>query len=280
MIQLSTPTKLKIAKVLYHLTKVFVREDIQTINRNDINFEIYLKEGIDLHLFLFGSFQQHVFNSPHFALPKDGVVLDVGGNIGLMSLFFAKRVPNGQVHAFEPTHYALTKFKRNLSLNPDLQSIIKLNHCFISSKEVENADLTAYSSWQITKNKNGSGDIHDIHGGTAMDTKGVPAFTLDQYCEGNQLDKVNIIKIDTDGHELEILKGAERTIKKFKPAIVLELSTYVMKERGIQFAEFEAFFKDCGYKLYNETKSKEITQANYNSLIPKNGSIDAIALAI
>ncbi len=273
----STQNKLKIAKVLYFLTKIFYKEDIRTIERNGIKFEIDLKEGIDLHLFLFGSFQKHVFDSKHFKLPDDGVVLDVGGNVGVMSLFFAQKVPDGMVHAFEPTHYAYKKFQKNLNLNPQLKRIITLNQCFVSANPTKEPELVAYSSWKIAKEDH-SATIHKVHGGSAKDSSGIAAITIDQYCKENNINRVSLIKIDTDGHELEVLKGAKKTIEKYKPIIVFELCTYIMKERGFTFEQVEQFFSSLNYKLFNEDKSKEITTNNYKSVVLKNGSIDAWAI--
>lgn len=277
----STPVKLKIANFLYKFTKIFFRKDKRVIKRNGLTFEVDIREGIDLHVFLFGGFQSHVYDSKHLKIPKDGIIFDVGGNVGILSLFFAQKVPQGEVHAFEPTHYALKKFKRNVDLNPSLKPLIRLNNCFLSSKNEEEAAITAYSSWRID-DKQTTNELpeisHEIHGGTAMDTSGVNSITLDSYCERNSIENISLIKIDTDGHELEVLKGAKESLKKFKPFVVFELSNYLLKEKGISFEEYLSLFEEVGYEVFNEKKTLQLTLENYNELLPENGSIDALAI--
>jgi len=276
----STPVKLKIAGILYKLTKLFFRENKRIIQRRNIKFEIDLREGIDLSLFLFGSFQDHIYNSAYINIPKDGIIFDVGANVGIMSHFFAIKVPDGKVHAFEPTHYALNKFKRNMDLNPELKRCIELNNCFVSSESVELSDMTAYSSWRIDGQEVLEEKKHEVHGGTAKDTAGISSISIDNYCKRYNIQRVSLLKIDTDGYELEVLKGAKVTLLKFRPPIIFELCNYLLEERNIAFEEYIEFFNSINYKIYNANKSKELTLSNYKKILPKNGGIDALAFPL
>ncbi len=67
----------------------------------------------DLSLFLFGGFQKHVSQSRFFSIPPDGVIFDIGANAGIMSLQFARPIPQGRVYSFEPTHFAFVKLQKN-----------------------------------------------------------------------------------------------------------------------------------------------------------------------
>ncbi len=268
-----TRIKLFIAKVLYLITKLFYKNDIQIIIRNGIKFEVDLREGIDLHLFIFGSFQKHVYENKYIKLQENNVVFDVGANFGLMTLLFTSKVKDGHVHSFEPTDYALKKFHRNIELNPDLKSKITINHMFVSSSSKKSANIDAYSSWPVT----GSQNKHKIHGGVLQETLNIPSITIDDYCEQNQINKLDFIKIDTDGHELDVLNGAKESIHNFKPQIIFELGIYVMDERGINFEEYSDFFENVNYKLLT-IKGKEITLANYKKHVHQYGTIDIIAI--
>lgn len=268
-----TRFKLFIAKVLYFIVKIFYKNDIQLIVRDGIKFEVDLREGIDLHLFIFGSFQKHVYENNYIQFKEKDVVFDVGANFGLMTLFFASMVKNGHVHAFEPTNYALKKFHRNIDLNPNLKPNITINHTFISSSSKKSTNINAYSSWPLT----GSQTTHEIHGGVLQNTTDIPSITIDDYCEQNQINKLDFIKIDTDGHELDVLNGAEKSIQKFRPQIIFELGIYVMNERGINFEDYSDFFGSVKYKLLT-TKGQEITTSNYQKHVYKYGTIDIIAI--
>ena len=269
-----TKIKILLAKVLYYAVKLFYKSNKQIARRHGINFELYLNEGIDLSTFVFGGFQKYVYNNRLINISTDDVIFDVGGNVGIMSLFFAKQASKGQIHSFEPTYYAIEKFRRNLQLNPELSQNIILNQCFVSSESSAKSDLVAYSSWPVVHTEE---ETHSIHCGVVKDTENVPCVSIDDYAVREGIDKINVIKIDTDGNELNVLKGAQWVLKTFHPKIIFEIGIYIMEERNISFNDYDIFFKNNCYKLYT-TKGKNITGKNYHTYIPKFGTIDLLAL--
>ena len=268
-----TRIKLLIAKILYLFVKGFFWKNILIINRNGINFQIDLNEGIDLHLFLFGSFQKHIYDNKQIKISEDSIIFDVGANAGVISLFFAQKIKTGFVYAFEPTDYATKKFKKNLELNPELKDKIILNQCFVSSACENKPDIKAFSSWPIiSKEKK-----HNIHQGVLKSTNNISSITIDKFCEINNINKLDLIKIDTDGHEFKVFKGAEKTILQLRPQIIFELGIYVMSEHGISFKDYINYFEKLSYKMITE-KDQEINDTNYLDFIPKYGTIDIIAI--
>jgi len=269
--------KISIAKVLYKLVIPIYGKKSRVIKRNGINYEVDLSEGIDLSLFLFGNFQKHVTNNKFLKLPLDATILDVGGNFGMMALQFAKNAPNGEVISFEPTHYAISKFERNLELNPDLKNHIIIVNSFVSSESKTNADIKAFSSWKVSGEKK-TIDQHPVHLGTPKSTEGVGSITLDEYSVKNKLNKVDLIKIDTDGHEFMVLNGAKACIAQFRPKVIFEVGQYVMKEKNIDFSFYIDYFNKFNYKLVDSESGKLLTTKNHNNIIPELGTIDIIAL--
>ncbi|MEZ5001654.1 MAG: FkbM family methyltransferase [Chitinophagales bacterium] len=266
-----TALKVSIAKLLYKVTKIFYRKDVYPKKIGNINLELHLNEGIDLHLFLFSNFQKHVFDNEIVQIKKDAVIFDVGANAGYLTLFFADMVTNGHVHAFEPTHYAIQKLVKNASLNPELKKRITVNQCFVSDQDNQK-DLVAYSSWPLTGNES----THSIHKGVAKSTEDVTSITLDSYCDKHSIDRLDLIKIDTDGHEFDVLTGAQNVIKRFQPQIVFEVGGYILDEQNTPFEGFIDFFNDLGYKIYT-IKGKVIERSNFKNIIPQYGTIDVIA---
>ena len=273
-----TRFKLLIARILFNLVKPFYGTGKRIIERSGLKFEVDITEGLDLSLFLFGNFQKHVSDNKYINLHEDAIVFDVGANVGIMSLNFAQKIRNGKVYAFEPTHYAMRKLKRNLELNPELASLILPINTFVSSEEKKSIDIKAFSSWKIDK-KVGT-DQHQVHGGSAMSTDGVPTITLDEYVKEENIISLDFIKIDTDGHEFDVLSGASQTISRFKPDIIFELGQYVMEERGIDFMVYESYFNKLKYMLSDAATNNEITKNNYRKMIPAQGTIDILALPI
>ncbi len=275
-------TKIKIffAHWLYKLVKLFFRQDQRQINRKGINYSIDLREGLDLSLFLFGNFQSHVSDNSLLHVDNDATIYDVGANFGLMSLKYADRLgDNGKVYAFEPTDYAFAKLERNLELNPVLAKKILLQKTFLSDHSQINYQEKVYSSWRIDSIKDAD-NRHPVHMGKEQPSQGIGTTTLDSFSQENQVKNLQLIKIDTDGHEHKILAGAKETIKKYRPKIIFEIGLYIMEEKGISFQFYHDFFSYFNYQLINAQNNKKITQSNYKRQIPSQGTTDIIALPI
>ncbi|MHC4619271.1 MAG: FkbM family methyltransferase [Planctomycetota bacterium] len=270
-----TRIKIFIGRILYRLVHLMYRQDRRVIVRGGIKYEIDLSEGIDLSLFLFGNFQKHVSQNKSLSLPRDAVIFDVGANFGLMTLQFAQLVPVGKVYSFEPTFYAFSKLKKNLELNPDLAKRIVAIQSFVSSGTSPRHDIKAYASWKVGGTV--EGPKHRVHGGIAKSADGVGTVSLDDFCKQNEIERLDFIKIDTDGHEFEVLKGAQKIIREFNPLIIFEIGMYVMEEREISFSDYLELFRSLNYSLFNSSNFKGINANNYRRHIPQKGTIDILA---
>lgn len=273
-----TRIKIGIAKILYRVTKLILlkRDNHINVKRKGIWYALDLSEGIDLSIFWFGGFQKHVTQSKYHQIPADATILDVGGNSGTTALQFATIASKGQVYSFEPTHYALNKFKKNLSLNKELAKRINVINTFVSDDVNTKADLIAYSSWKVDASHSGS--EHPVHLGTAKSTDNVGSITLDEFCKSQQIKKVDFIKIDTDGHEFKVLLGAKKMIETYQPQIIFEVGQYVMEEKNIDFSFYLNYFGDLHYQLYDSKSEKAINEENCKTIIPKLGTTDIIAI--
>jgi hypothetical protein len=116
----STRFKMKVAHAIFAIMRFLNIREERVIYRGGLKFEVDISEGIDLSLFLFGHFQNHVTRNKFISLPKDAVIFDVGANFGSISLPFATGHDHAVVYAFEPTHSAMAKLKRNIELNVDI----------------------------------------------------------------------------------------------------------------------------------------------------------------
>ncbi len=273
-------TKFKIffAKILYFVTKIFIRSDKQIVLRKGIKYELDLTEGIDLSIYLFGGFQKHVFNNKNIKLTKNPIIFDIGANIGHMSLTYAKLFINSNIYSFEPTDYAYEKFIKNLELNQNIAKQIFPIKAFLSDKTEDISNIKAYSSWKIAKNSDNQIEIHKLHKGTSKTSSNTPSYKLDDFVEKNSISKIDFIKIDTDGHEIEVFKGAYNTIKKFKPYIVFEAGLYVLYEKNLDFNVYFEFLKDFKYTLINISNGHEINTLNYLHEIPEKSTIDVLII--
>jgi FkbM family methyltransferase len=270
-----TRVRLGLARLLYFLFHTILRQDKQIIRRKGVFYEVDLTEGIDLSLYIFGNFQDYVTRNTYFSIPVDAVIIDVGANIGSMTFKFAGMAPNGHVYAFEPTDYAYAKLLKNISLNPQFTSRITPVQCFLADQNRLKHEMKAYASWKVDGS---SPNPHPLHGGAIKSADSVPAVTLDHFCLENGIQRIDLIKIDTDGHEHKVLKGAHKMIKKCRPYVVFEIGGYVLNEQKLDFKLFYDYFENLGYRLLNAKNGKRITVRNFTHQIPLRTTTDIIAI--
>lgn len=263
-----------IAKVLYFFVTLFTGKKPRIITRHNIVYEVDLSEGTNLSLYLFGSFQKHVIKSKLLTIPEDAVIIDVGANFGLMSLPFAQLASRGKVYAFEPAHYAVEKLKRNLELNPELAKHIEVINAFAGAQSSNNPGMKAIASWNVSSEKVAK---HRFNMGSEKPSEGVPSISLDDFCKQENLMRVDFIKIDTEGYESDVLKGAVECVAKYRPQIIFEIGLYSLKERNIDFSFYTDYFSKLNYRLYDSASRATITLENHARYIPAKATIDIIA---
>ncbi len=247
----------------------------QRTRRNGVTFDLDLREGIDLSLFLFGSFQKHVLKAVRRHVPIDGGVIDVGANIGAVSLPVAAILSRGRVIAVEPTDYAFDKLQRNISLNPHLSDRIVTIKSFIAAESSPASNLVAYSSWPVAGvNREG---LHTVHQGAAKEAV-CGQITLDDLVSTQDVDKVNFIKIDTDGHEFKVLSGAHETLERHKPVVLFEACEYLMRPPDPTFDDFAALLSAHGYSIYDSATLIPMDSPAFYRACPSGGSMDLIAV--
>jgi len=270
-----TRVKLFIARMTYLVLHHILRRDDYLIRRKGVKYAVDLSEGIDLSLYLFGNFQNYIIHNKALNIPEDAVILDIGANIGSMTFRFAQRAPGGHVFAFEPTIYAFDKLMRNIALNPDLAQRITPVQTFLSDQSRADHGILAYASWKVDGS---ASQKHPVHGGTIKAADSIPATTVDGYCRKHAVARVDLIKIDTDGHEFRILKGGLKTIERNLPYLIFEIGLYVLKEHQITFEQYFEYLSAFGYKLINAKNGGVITLENFTRQIPWQSTTDIIGI--
>ncbi len=89
---------------------------------------------------------------------------------------------------------------------------------------------------------------------------------------------MDLIKIDTDGHELPVLKGAARIIEESQPFIVFEAGLYIMQEHGTSFEQYYSYLTSYDYHLFNAKNDKRIALGNFFDQIPMRSTTDIVAV--
>lgn len=271
----ATKIKMRSAQYLYYMLRFFCVKSHQIVERQKIKYELDLKEGIDLSIFLFGNFQDHIYKNLSQQFNSKPVILDVGANMGAISLKLAQILPQATIYAFEPTHYAWGKLTRNLALNPILGKRIRPIQSFVGEKSLKETDFKAFSSWPIDSLK-GSDTKHKVHLGEEKEATSTQ-ISIDDFVKFENLQKVDLIKIDTDGYELNVLKGAVNTLKNYRPIVVFEFCPYLLKEKRLSFSDFSNLFGHLNYSLKDSKGHKSLSPDNIDKISPSKGSIDIFA---
>jgi FkbM family methyltransferase len=278
---LTTKTKVAFAGVAYRVISlgrsVVGKSDQALVERDDIRWQLDLGEGFDLSIYL-GAFEPGTRTTLKKLIKPGNVVFDIGANIGAHTLGIAQSVgPQGHVFAFEPTDFAFEKLCRNLALNPDLAARTSPRQILLAASSSDSGEPQIYASWPL---RSSNDEVHPKHRGRLVCTAHASVDTLDSFVQRNKIDRLNLIKIDVDGHELPVLQGALETLRRFRPLLVMEMSPYNHAEHKHSFGDFVALLKSLRYSLQdadtNEAVPLDLDQLQ--RLIPDGASINVLAM--
>ena len=188
-------------------------------------------------------------------LPKAGVFIDVGANIGIYTCIMGKFLEDsGFVHSFEPVRHIRSKALHNIKLNA-LRNV-RMNDFALGASE------STMQMWQVNPNQFRGGtstfvknENIDILGEEAFTKVNVQITTLDNYVLTQKLEKVDVIKIDIEGFELQFLTGATKTIQEFNPIILFEHDLNRLKVSGQTEQAFKKFFDEMDYSSFQIRRS-------------------------
>ena len=144
---------------------------------------------------------------------KGDTVLDLGGCWGDTAHYFASKIGSeGKVYSFEFIPENIRLFKKNLELNPNLKNNITI---------VEHP-VTDVSDIEVYYKDNGPGSIIKSEPFNEQ-TGSTKTICIDDFVERYNVEKVDFIKMDIEGAEPMALKGAIKTIKKFRPKLAIAI---------------------------------------------------------
>lgn len=154
-------------------------------------------------------------------IPNEGILLDIGANIGAMTVFLAEKLPNTIVYAFEPMPDNIRAFKKVISIakvkNVELFEIavgdktgeLKMIMPIVNQVKMQGLSHVFEEGNNTSRS---SGEIFEV-----------PIIRLDELGQVTACDKIAAIKMDVEDFEYYVLKGALGLIKKHKPIIYCEL---------------------------------------------------------
>ncbi len=188
-----------------------------------------------------GAYSSLVVDAVKRYLPRGGVFIDVGANIGYLSAVAASLVgPRGQVHSFEPVPFYFQNLRRLSELNPSYS--IFANPCAVG---VSAGTATILITREPGQNTLVAGYKRDAE---VESTLKVSVIRLDSYIDSQRIAPVSLIKIDAEGFELPILEGLANFFSGGqRPAIICEIAprAYPLMSRTV--GDLTEFMSQYGY---------------------------------
>ena len=147
-------------------------------------------------------------------LREGDVFLDIGANIGWFTMLATTLIgEKGQVHAFEPRKPTVDYLRRSVALN-GLDAIVTVYDVGLDKEERDH-----YLAWEKGTSNPGHSALLDGAASDAFESMPIHVTTLDQM----ELARVDFIKIDVEGAEMNVFLGATKTLEAHRPIILSEL---------------------------------------------------------
>ena len=168
-------------------------------------------------------------------IKEDGLVLDIGANIGVMTYYFARRLKMSKVFSFEPIPYNIRTLNRIISF-------FKLSNVEVFDIALSDADGKVKMIMPVINSarKQGLSHVSDVSSvnneeGEEFEVFGKRLDSLEEVV--NAKERITAIKIDVEGYELNVLRGAVNTIRKHRPIIYCELWAGEQRDATIELMQ-------------------------------------------
>lgn len=197
-------------------------------------------KGISEELLLFKTHEPFSTKALRSELNEGMVCLDIGANLGYYATMESKAVGgSGHVIAIEPSPTNFSYLKRNMELQKT--SNYELFNFAVGDKDGSVNFLISKKS-NLSKVVSEEEKIPD-----GCEIINIPLTTLDKFVYEKQLNRLDLIRMDVEGYELQILEGAKQIIKKFKPMMQIEIHTKILGKQNLKKVLLD--LKNFGYEI-------------------------------
>ncbi|NQW30102.1 MAG: FkbM family methyltransferase [Ignavibacteria bacterium] len=236
--------------VYYRFVPPAARPNARQTLKYGIRMNIDASEFLQSHLFLYGSYELPTVKFIRSFLKNGMTAVDVGAQIGYLTLVMATIDKSIAVHAVEPEPVNINKLKSNIALN--CLRNVTVHEVGLSDKDggirlYLSNDHNAGTHSTVQNVANVSDNFVDIN-----------CYTLDSMMSDGRIKDCHLIKIDVEGGELEVIKGALNTLSNSKPVIIMELSDALQNARGFSTMEFKRLMQDHGYSSFTISDSGKL----------------------
>ena len=206
-----------------------------------VRFETDLTDRIQRQMWA-GVYEPHVRECFDAILEPGAVYFDVGAHIGFHAVFAAHRVgPEGRVFAFEADPRVYERLARNLS---------QFRWAQATNSAVWDTTGSLTFERSSTKNESGWGTVSAVRDFGKGEHVVVPSVSLDDSCRDLHLERWDAMKLDAEGSELAVLRGAQSSLEKFRPYLIMEINSVLLEQGGGSATGVADFLLERGYSLF------------------------------
>jgi FkbM family methyltransferase len=232
---------------------------------NDLLFKMYAKcdDGIVDALYYNRSYIETYDLVVFSKLTKaKSTILDIGANTGVYSLLSASKSSEIEVFSFEPNSINMKRLEKNIALN-EFTNITPIPMAVGSVNQV--IKFTVPKNDIISDTSSAKESFSQSTYSNTIDWQNIEVdqTTIDDFCLTRRIRNVNLMKIDVEGYEIEVLKGAEQIIRSCKPIILLETFLPHSERKYIQ-----DLIDSCDYYIYTLFKSGIVRIPSINDSNP------------
>jgi len=194
------------------------------------------------YIHFFGSYEPEVRDQFRRWLRPGDVAIDVGANVGWHTLLMANLVgTEGRVYAFEPNETTRARLLAAIDMNGLTQVVVDPRAASDGPGAVGFQAPVAGDVWDGTGRL-----VGDRTSGNAR----VDCVTLDTFAADRGLDRLALVKIDVEGWELSVLRGARLVLETLRPVLLFEYDPMYVSRCGGSGADLSACLADRGYVVF------------------------------
>ena len=213
----------------------------------DLKFGLRLSDHIGSQIFWHGLYSRDVLAVAAKCLKPSQIVVDAGANIGEFSVFAAKRVPQGCVHAFEPFSGVREDLENNVALNGF--SNLRVHPIALGSRSERVPIFAANAIASDGAVNQGMNTLFKADGFAPVEM--ISIEVLDEWADRNDVPKIDFVKIDVEGAEKSVLEGGRGIIRRSKPLMIIECNPVTSQRAGYEASELLDCVRSLGYSIRN-----------------------------
>jgi len=232
-----------------------------------LDYSQFSQKHIGVHFEHGQMYEGETFDFISKNLRNGDTFLDIGAHIGFFSIVSSKIVGDfGKVYSFEMNNFNYSHLLAHIRIN-ESKNIVPHNWAVSDKSGVieffNNIDNDGgHSLWDCGK--------HEFNIKSKENPKSIISYSIaiDDYFDSNR--KVNLMKIDTEGAEVLVLKGMQNLLKRDHPIVVAEVNEFGLKQMGFSYNDLRKIMSDIGYRCWKldlpkpiELKEDEKVESDY-----------------